>query len=176
MNHTKPRLVALALTAAGLLFSACGPIAVNLPAPSPSGSPTASQNPTPSGSPLPTAANLSGAWVYGDANEPPSGPVVSCNPFRLWNLAQMGNAVTATVNACLGPCGAYQEPSQGTAQAGALHLVGASMESPLSSPSAVSYELSYNAATQHLVGTRNGKPFWAAPFIQQSTDCGARPM
>jgi hypothetical protein len=173
MKPASPRLIALAFAATCMVFTACGPVNVVGP---PGGSSSPTGSPLPSSSPLPTVANLTGAWVFGETNEPAAGPVVSCNPFRLWNLVQVGSNVKASVEACLGPCGAYQEPSQGTNQSGNLHLVGSSSESPMSSPTPVTYEVSYNVVTQHLVGVRNGKTFWAAPFIQQTSGCGPRPM
>jgi hypothetical protein len=160
---TRPTLMALtALT----LLGACT-VAVS-PAPGPSPSPTAS-------SPV-TAANVSGAWVFGDANEPPTGPVVTCNPFRLWNLTQDGTNVKGSVEACIGPCAAFTEEVTGTNVGGTLQLSGEAAESPSAQHTPVRYTLRFDAASQHLVGTRNGQPFWAAPFIQQTTSCGPRPL
>src|SRR2546423_1260718 len=85
------------------LLGACGSLNITLPLPDglPSSAPSASPSPTPS-SPV-TATNLTGAWIFGSDQEPPAGPVVECNPFKLWNLTQTGDQLKGSVEACLGP-------------------------------------------------------------------------
>jgi hypothetical protein len=46
--------------------------------------------------------------------------------------------------------------------------------SPTSEP--VTYVLTYNPATRHLTGTRNGKPFWAVPLDVSGPPPSCGPM
>jgi hypothetical protein len=171
---TRPALTALLALTAWSQLGACT-VAVSTP-PGPSPGVTASPSPSPAPSSPVTAESVSGSWVFGDANEPPAGPVVACNPFRLWNLTQDGTNVKGSVLACIGPCAAFTEEVTGTNVDGLLQLSGEAAESPSAQHVPVRYTLRFDAASQHLVGTRNGQPFWAAPFIQQATGCGPRPL
>jgi len=157
----RPALAALLALTAWSQLGACTVAVSTVPGPSPSPAPS---------------STVSGSWVFGDANEPPPGPVVTCNPFRLWNLTQDGTSVKGSVQACIGPCAAFTEEVTGTNVGGVLQLSGEAADSPSSQHTPVHYALRFDAASQHLVGDRNGQPFWAAPFIQQTTGCGPRPL
>lgn len=168
----RPCLAALA--SVGLV--ACTSLTVaGAPAPTPSG---ASPSPTPSPAPSTsiTADNLTGAWVFGSDNEPPAGPVVACYPFKIWNLAQTGEQLKGSVLACVGPCMAFTEEVQGTNHSGQVQLTGEAAESPSAAHTPVTYDLHFDATSRHLVGTRNGQPFWAAPFTKQASGCGPAPL
>ncbi|HEY9722084.1 MAG TPA: hypothetical protein V6D47_08720 [Oscillatoriaceae cyanobacterium] len=133
--------------------------------------------PTPEPSVTVSAQDLSGQWVFGSANEPSPGPVVACNPFKIWNLTQTGSQLKGSVNACLGPCAAFTEETTGANDAGQVALSGESADTPTGPRQPVTYQLHFDAATQHLIGTRNGQPFWAAPFVKQtSPTCGPAPV
>jgi hypothetical protein len=124
---------------------------------------------------LAPAVDLSGGWATGSANEPPAGPVVqhpSCayNP-AVWIVQQSGNtlktwAFPESFNQGIKRAEPGPErvvPSPGTIS-GAEVLI-ADAETRL--------VLRYDAASGHLRGTRNGKPFWAAP--QKIVRSGACP-
>ncbi|MBU6429601.1 MAG: hypothetical protein KGR26_11355, partial [Cyanobacteria bacterium REEB65] len=99
-----------------------------------------------------------------------------CYPFKIWNLTQNGDAVHGSVLACVGPCSAFTEETDGIDASGSLTLSGEAKDNPAASGSAVTYSLSFGTQSQHLVGTRNGQPFWAAPFIQKPASmCGPAP-
>lgn len=167
------KMACLATLMVGVL-GACGPgSGIVGPGPSPSTSSVPSAPPSTSV----TAEDLSGAWVFGEAAEPSAGPVVGCYPFKIWNLTQSGTRLTGSVNACIGPCAAFTEETQGTNQNGQVALSGEQADSPQGARTPVTYQLTFDARTKHLTGTRNGKPFWAAPFIQKSPEaCGPAPL
>lgn len=161
---------AIALLIAGAIL-ACGPA----PAPTPVSSVSAEPAATP-GTPV-SAQNLTGTWLFGTQNEPSPGPVLGCYAFKLWKLEQTGSAVTGDVLACIGPCSAYTEGTQGVNTGGHLTLTGNERPSPSASPAPVTYDLTFDARTGHLTGTRNGAPFWAAPFVQRPrSECGPAPL
>jgi hypothetical protein len=156
-------LVASILTA---LMAGCNATITPLPSPS--------ATPIPSSAPI-TAANLSGNWIFGSANEPARGPVSTCNPFQLWQLSQNNSTLSGNVESCLGPCAAFTEKVSGTNQNGQVQLSGEGKTSFDASPTPVNYQLVFNAQTQHLTGTRNGQPFWAAPYVTPPS-CGPQPL
>lgn len=112
----------------------------------------------------PPAADLSGAWATGSGGEPPAGPVMtypSCayNP-AVWIIQQTGN----TLKAWLIP----ESFNQGIARAepGPEKVVGAPGTISGTVVRIVDGEvrllLRYDRESGHLVGTRDGAPFWAA--------------
>lgn len=156
------------------LTAGCDPslLRLGLPAPGPSGSPSGA--PTPSPRPV-TAQDLSGQWVYGTAQEPSPGPVLGCYPSSLWNLTQQGATLSGGMTTCVGPCGYAHEDFMGTNHDGTVSITAKVYQQPDVPPATASYSLAFDPRTQHLVGTRNGEPFWAAPFVQK-TDCGPAPL
>ncbi len=139
--------------------------------------PQASPSPTAKPSSSVSAADLTGQWIFGAIEEPPAGPVLGCYPFKLWNLAQTGSALHGSVLACVGPCSAFTEETDGQNSSGSITLSGLARDYPAASGSAVSYALQFNPSTQHLAGVRNDQPFWAAPFIQKPASlCGPAPL
>jgi hypothetical protein len=144
-----------------LLVSAC----TGTPGTGPSPAPTAT-----AGTPAPTAADLTGRWLVGTAGEPPAGPVAQCQASTVWNLVQTGEAVKGDVDYCAGPCLADTEGTTGTNRAGRVVLSGTYRGG--GSPEPVAYDLTFDAASGHLRGTRNGAPFWAAPYRQLTDGCG----
>lgn len=125
--------------------------------------------PTASPTPLPSSkvgvADLSGDWLWGeDTPEPGAGPFVACAASRPLSLKQEGQVLTGHLDTCAGPC-LMGPPLVGKNEDGQVRLQG----------EADDLQLTYQAATQHLVGTRNGKPFWAVPFIRSTQpDCANR--
>ncbi|HEY9854896.1 MAG TPA: hypothetical protein V6D05_04100 [Stenomitos sp.] len=130
--------------------------------------------PPPSAPPI-TAENLTGQWVYGTTNEPSPGPVAGCYPWSLWILAQSGPTISGGMTTCVGPCGYAHEDFTGTNSVGTVSITAMVYQQPGVPPSTASYSLVFDPRTQHLVGTRNGEPFWAAPFMQKN-DCGPAPL
>lgn len=116
-----------------------------------------------------TADDLRGAWVFGSSSEPAPGAVSTCGPDQTMTITADG----AVVSACTSSCRTL-ETLTGQNQAGHLQLTGSYQGNLEKQPTAVSYDLRYDAATQHLVGTRDGQPFWAAPLIEPS-GCAASP-
>lgn len=134
--------------------------------------------PTPavSASPRPvTAKDLSGRWVFGTQDEPSPGPVLGCYPSSLWVLTQNGETLTGGMTTCVGPCGYAYEDFTGSNHDGTVSIIATVHQQPDVPPSTASYSLTFDARTQHLVGTRNGAPFWAAPFAPRG-DCGPAPL
>lgn len=145
-------LLALAL-ALGCSDEALGPA---LPSPGPKPS-----------SPV-SIADLSGAWVFGDKGEPPAGPVIGCRPDQTLTIQQPGGtAVAASVSLCGGTCRTTEKLS-GQNRQGEVQLDGTYQGNLDPQPTTVRYRLTYRPETQHLVGTRDGQPFWAAPFLAES--------
>ena len=118
--------------------------------------------------------NVTSGWLIGSVDEPAAGPVAGCYPREVWQLEQKGEQVTATLDRCVGPCEPSPESAQGTNRAGRLQLEGTyQLAGSNQPPERVVYDLTYNPQTRHLTGTRNGRPFWAAPFVRKSSeDCG----
>jgi hypothetical protein len=113
---------------------------------------------------LAPAADLSGGWATGSANEPPPGPVVqhpSCahNP-AVWIIQQSGNTLKAwafpeSFNQGIkraGPGPERVDGSPGTISGVDVLIVDAGSR----------FVLRYDTRSGHLRGTRNGAPFWAA--------------
>lgn len=133
-----------------------------------------------------TPLTWTGNWVPADGNDAaPAGPVPAC--MTHWHLGQEGTqfVLDADRNPDGGPMPTYLqfESATGTLQNGTLTLTGSIAFSPTGSmigmpaPQPVTYVLTLDPAKGHIVGTRNGQPFWAAPF-KASTDaaCGQLPL
>lgn len=149
---------------------------VALPTPSPGASTTPPASPTPAPSPgtSVTAADVSGPWVFGTTNEPPAGAVPTrCIGYAATtlNLTQTGTNLTGTVSQCMAVC-RLTENLSGTNDHGHVHLTGTAT----ADGTAVTYDLDFNPTTKHLVGTRNGQPFWAAPATPLPTGPGGCPV
>jgi hypothetical protein len=144
--------------------------------------------------------SLSGAWLYGDFQPEPRAAVVRLPP-RCWSggvdftLADRGKKLTATVHwvaATQGmPPTSYHDESEtltGTHEGDHVLLTGehvvASMPyaypsepgGPLSkTKTAVRYDLHIDQRNGHLVGERDGQPFWLARFTRRPGACGSPP-
>jgi hypothetical protein len=127
--------------------------------------PGVSPSPRPS-SPI-SAANLSGAWVFGESNEPPAGPVYACTAGQLLSINDQGGALSGGVSICGGPC-MLRETFTGRNTKGVATFDGEFQGNLAPVAETVSYTLTFDPKTQHLVGTRSGRPFWAAPLVQPS--------
>ena len=115
---------------------------------------------------VPTGADLSGQWTFGTSGEPPAGPVFGeCPPGSGLRLTQDGERVSGEELVCGGPC-FVPTALTGTYRAGALALTGTVPPPAEEAGREVAYALRFDAATGHLVGTRDGKPYWAAPFVR----------
>jgi hypothetical protein len=144
--------------------------------------------------------SLSGAWLFGADAPEPKQSVVSI-PQRCWNggidftLRESGNKLTGTVR--------WTEPSGGVARnssrdesetlAGTRegdhivlpgrHVVVTTGYAFPSVPDGsqdnaqtiVKYDLRLDHQTGHLVGRRDGQPFWLARFKTRHADCGGSP-
>lgn len=144
--------------------------------------------------------SLSGAWLFGDDGPEPKAPVVSI-PQRCWHggvdftLKESGNKLTGTAR--------WTEPSGGVARnssraesetlAGTRagdhvvltghHLVVTTGYAFPSVPDGtqdnaktiIKYDLRLDHKTGHLVGRRDGQPFWLARFKTRHADCGSSP-
>jgi len=73
------------------------------------------------------------------------------------------------------PLRAMQEQVSGTAGGTSIRLAGSFRANPGADFEDVAYDLTFDSRTQHLTGTRNGQPFWAAPFIQKGPGEGCGP-
>ena len=169
------------------------------------GSPTSSSAPATGLTSLVSLSNLGGSWLYnqptapGDTavpnpSEAAAGALAFCAGRHLyawhWALTQFGDQVTGTV-VYDSPGGVMQnfgltETVTGTLTGNSLILNGTytpNVFPPTTTaptPTPVTYYLTYNAQTQHLVGSRNGKPYWSAPFVMpddpnapaSARDCG----
>jgi hypothetical protein len=160
---TRKALAIFALVLAGCTVSV-------VPTPGATGSPVpgSSQRPStaPSSTPAPSAStftldDLSGSWTFGSTAEPAAGPVtVRCIGYAATtlDLRQTGTAVTGTEAVCMGPC-RLTERLTGMRGPSHLDLTGTAPEGN------VTYSLDLVASTGHLVGTRNGQPYWAARAV-----------
>lgn len=109
-------------------------------------------------------ANLTATWVFGDRNEPGPGAVATCAPAQTLAIFQEGQALNATVTRCAGTC-AQIETLEGQNVAGAITLAGSFKGNLQDNPERVSYTLTFDPATRHLRGKRDGASFWAAPWV-----------
>jgi hypothetical protein len=124
----------------------------------------ASVAPGPAPSVAIAADRLEGTWVFGDKNEPGPGAVLGCQPNQSLILQRTASGYHGSVTTCAGPC-LLLEQVDGALAAGQLSLKGTFKGNLDPVARDVAYLLRFDAATQHLVGTRNGQPFWAAPFV-----------
>lgn len=119
-----------------------------------------------------SAENLSGTWIFADTVEPPAGPVVGCVAANSMTLTQAGTTISGKVSFCNGPCRPGGEDFKGTVDGLSVTMNGTSDPGiPEAGVGVVTYTLKFDPTTQHLVGTKNGQPFWAAPFVAKP-DCG----
>jgi hypothetical protein len=132
------------------------------------GTATGSPGPVPS-SPV-SASNLTGRWAFGSRNEPSPGPVAACTAGQILSLNDQGGALSGGVSVCAGPCDLV-ETFTGRNANGQVTLQGSFKGNFDSKPTAVDYALTFNPATQHLVGTRSGTTFWAAPLVSPAGGC-----
>jgi hypothetical protein len=127
---------------------------------------------------FPPAVDLSGGWATGDRSEPAT-PVVTLHPPcavhpAVWLIEQHGNRIQSwsfpeTFDQGIrapGPGPAVQRPVPGIIS-GIDVLLG---EGP------TRWRLRYDSTTQHLRGTRDGKPYWAVRQVVVSHgNCPAIP-
>jgi hypothetical protein len=126
-------------------------------------------------SPKVSAADLTGTWVFGNDGEPAPGAVATCAPDQVLSLAQEGQRVLGSVNTRTGMV-RQLEALEGENVAGKVALTGTYYGNALEKPSDVDYVLTFDPASQHLRGTREGTAFWAAPWVDPgSPECPARP-
>ncbi len=148
------------------------------------------------------ARSLSGNWLFGaDGPEPKAAIVVV--PPRCWNadiavrLADSDGKLTGTITWIRAAQGAppthgrdESERLTGTRVGDRVRMTGEhrvtettftlpyrSMPAgpPTTTVTRVRYELRVDGKTGHLVGTRDGQPFWLAPVKVRPGHCGAPP-
>lgn len=119
-----------------------------------------------------SSRDLTGDWVFGERTEPGAGAIATCNPPQSLRLTQADEILTGQVSSCSSSCNTI-ESFQGTNQEGVVQAAGQYKGNLSRSPEPVTYILRYDAATQHLVGTRNGRKFWAAPWVTPEPGCGS---
>jgi hypothetical protein len=146
------------------------------------------------------APSLSGGWLFGEDLPEPKASIVSIPP-RCWNggvdfmLREAGSKLTGAAR--------WTEPSGGVARSSSRdesetlagtrdgdHVVMTGRHvvvttgyafpsvpngSQENSKTIVHYDLRINRKTGHLVGTRDGRPFWLARFRTHHADCGSPP-
>lgn len=133
--------------------------------------------PLPAGASAPpvSAEDLSGAWVFGDGSPPAPGPVETCLPLQTLTLYEQGDAIHGDVQTCSRRCeppddctGACKtlEAFEGVNRAGEVTLSGKFQGNQGDQGEPVTYALRFDPETRHLVGTRNGRAFWAAPWAK----------
>jgi hypothetical protein len=143
--------------------------------------------------PLPTADHLAGDWAISvaDEKEPGAGAIRREGPCygtdTQWTLTQEGTTVTAALRPGYFQGGAQRaieivnfDIAKGLLKDGTLHLEGTSGQKTVYSggkSDPVVYQLTFDPKTGHLVGTRNGKSFWAVPIIHvpRTKACGPPP-
>lgn len=131
-----------------------------------------------------SAADLSGEWIIGGSHaEPAAGGLVECDADQILTFTQTGVRLQGSLTACGGLC-TQQESLDGTNHEGVVHLEGKGSGNLNTATSDVaigttaydvSYDLTYNPKTQHLVGKRLGQPFWAVPLVRPSCAPSATP-
>jgi hypothetical protein len=109
-------------------------------------------------------ANLTADWVFGDRNEPGPGAVATCAPAQRLTIVQDGQALSASVTRCAGGCKQI-ELLEGENVAGKVTLAGSFQGNLQENAEGVSYALTFDPASKHLRGTRDGSSFWAAPWV-----------
>ncbi|MDB5098269.1 MAG: hypothetical protein JWM80_2690 [Cyanobacteria bacterium RYN_339] len=124
-----------------------------------------------------SAKDLSGQWIIGGSRaEPPAGGLVACGADQILTLTQTGVRLQGSLDACGGLC-TKQEQLDGTNHDGDVQLQGtgdgnlggAAADNPVGNTKYdLSYILTYNPKTQHLVGKRLEQPFWAVPLVRPS--------
>ena len=146
--------------------------------------------------------SLSGSWLFGaDRSEPKEAVVVVAQ--RCWNadvavrLTEAGGKLTGSITwipATQGVAPSHHrdetERLSGTHVGDRVRLTGDhrvtettfalpyhSMPAgpPTTTVTRVRYDLRLDGKTGHLVGTRDGQPFWLAPIKVRPTACGAPP-
>lgn len=133
--------------------------------------PGASPRPGGAGTPAPRASspvtidNLSGQWVFGERNEPAAGAIVDCSAGQILTINDQAGVLSGGVARCAGPC-TLIETFTGERKQATVTLTGSFKGNLEPAPTRVTYTLTYNPQTQHLVGTRSGATFWAAPLVQ----------
>lgn len=154
-------------------------------------------SPTPTPSPVPSIA-LAGTWTFGEGPEPKEA-IVTLRPgcyagLTTWVLDQDGSHVSATLQVSPPVTGArpayttgITEKVKGDLDGSAITLTGTHQVTyssdypggafmPKDKSEDVTYSLRWNAVTKHLVGTRNGKTFWAAKAVViPQQPCGPPP-
>lgn len=141
----------------------------------PGGQPGKGTSPVAIASRLPnTATVLAGRWVFGDKNEPPPGPVVTCAPNQVLEIVQEGPALGAGVTVCPGLC-RQVEKLTGEVKEGHVTLSGTYQGNLDLIPRNLAYDMNFNAQTEHLTGTREGTKFWAAPIAEPAAGCPVSP-
>jgi hypothetical protein len=144
---------------------------------------------------------LSGAWLFGDGLAEPREAVVSVAP-RCWRggvdftLVDLGAKLTGQarwIEAIGGMPPTVErdetETLAGTREGDRISLTGRHrvVETKLAYPSipggraltptvtTVRYDLRLDPRTKHLIGTRDGRPFWLARFRVRRGECGSPP-
>lgn len=133
--------------------------------PRPGVTPIVGVTPAPRASSPVTIDNLSGQWVFGERNEPAAGAIVDCSAGQILTINDQAGELSGGVARCAGPC-TLIETFTGERKQGAVTLTGSFKGNLEPAPTRVTYTLTYNPQTQHLVGTRSGTTFWAAPLVK----------
>ena len=144
--------------------------------------------------------SLSGGWLFGAEGPEPKASVVSI-PQRCWQggvdftLRESGNKLTGAARWTEPTGGVARNSSRdesetlaGTRDGDQVVLTGRHVVvttgyafpsvpdgSQENSKTIVHYDLRLNRKTGHLVGTRDGQPFWLARFRTRHADCGSPP-
>lgn len=127
--------------------------------------PVAGLTPAPRVSAPVTIDNLSGTWVFGERNEPAAGGELGCSASQILTINDQAGVISGGVARCAGPC-TLIETFAGEREGGKLTLTGSFKGNLEPAPTRVTYALTYNPETQHLVGTRGKTTFWAAPLVK----------
>lgn len=165
------RRLAPPAAACGLaLLAAC-----QVPAGPPGATGVATPGPRASASAKASIADLTGTWVFGTRGEPGPGPVATCAPDQVMDLAQEGQRVLGSVSTRTGVV-RQLEDFEGQNVAGQVTLTGTYTGNLAGERTEVTYTLTFDPATQHLRGKRLDETFWAAPWVDPGPGtCGVRP-
>jgi len=106
----------------------------------------------------PTAANLSGNWIFrAGVPEPAAGPLARACYRQNWTNVRREGATYVMETVCP-VCDMMPNPLKGPIQPGRLAL---------QSERGSRIEMTYDAATGHLLGTLDGEPGWGAPLSEK---------
>ncbi|HXJ19109.1 MAG TPA: hypothetical protein VMT03_02670 [Polyangia bacterium] len=146
------------------------------------------------------APSLSGPWLFGDYRPEPKEPVVSI-PQRCWsggvdfalkeNESRLtGNARWIAATQGVPPSVEREETESLSGRRDGNHVIllgqhkvvelrmaypSVAGGAPATTVTKIKYDLKIDPRTGHLVGTRDGQPFWLARFKVHPAPCGSPP-